>query len=79
MSRDEALTIITGIFRSILDDDELLLGEDTKFEDIEGFDSIMQITLIGSVESEFGKRFPLREMAGLKTVQQLIDIVTGDK
>lgn len=75
MNRDDALTIITGIFRSILDDDELLLGEDTKFEDIEGFDSIMRITLIGSVENEFGKKFPLKEMVKLESVEQLINIV----
>ncbi len=78
MTRNEALAIIEDIFRSILDVEELTISEDTEFKDIEGFDSIMQITLIGSIESEFGRRFPLKEMVGITKVQQFVDLVTNE-
>ena len=75
MTRKEALAIIEEIFKDILDDEEVTINEDTEFKDIEGFDSIMQITMIGSMEIEFGRRFPLKEMVGLKNVHQLVDMV----
>ena len=76
MTRKKALAIIEEIFKSILDDEDLVISEDTEFKDIEGFDSVMQITMIGSLESELGRKFSLKEMVGLKNVHQLVDMVT---
>ncbi len=40
---------------------------------MDGWDSLMHITLIGVIEDEFGIKFPMKDIVGMKNVGQLID------
>ena len=44
--------------------------------DIEDWDSIEHINLIGAVENEFRMRFKMREVSGMKNVGEMIDIIS---
>ena len=63
------------IFIDLFDDDDIVLSRETTASAIEGWDSLMHVTLMLEVERGFGVRFSSSEVADLKDVGQLIDLV----
>ena len=66
---------LTEVFRDFFDDDEIELDEDTTAEDIDDWDSLNHITLIAAVEGEFGLRFTMGEVSGMKNVGEMVKII----
>ena len=50
---------LNEVFRDFFDDDEIVVTETTKASDIEGWDSLEHITLMATIEEEFGVEFDL--------------------
>ena len=75
MNRNEALTRLTGIFRDVFDDDSIVISDKTTAADIEDWDSLEHINLVGAVENEFGLKFKMREVSGMKNVGEMLDII----
>ena len=75
MNRNDALKRLTDIFRDVFDDDMLVISDKTTAADIEDWDSLEHINLVGAVESEFGLRFKMREVSGMKNVGEMLDII----
>ena len=50
---------LNEVFRDFFDDDEIVVTETTKASDIEGWDSLEHITLMATIEEEFGVKFDL--------------------
>jgi acyl carrier protein len=71
----ERLARLNEIFRDVFDDDGLAITRETTAEDVEGWDSLMHVTLIVNVEKAFGVRFSSAEVAGLKDVGELEDLI----
>lgn len=68
------------IFRDVMDDDQLVLTDDTVAADVEGWDSLSHVTLMFSIEQEYGIQFLGEEFAELGSVgelRQLIDRKLG--
>ena len=59
LSKDEIIERLDDVFRDVFDDDTLEVDENTTADDIEDWDSIEHITLIGAVEDEFKMRLSL--------------------
>ena len=68
LSKDEIIERLDDVFRDVFDDDALEVDENTTADDIEDWDSIEHITLIGAVEDEFKMRFKMGEVSGMKDV-----------
>lgn len=66
LSKDEIIERLDDVFRDVFDDDTLEVDENTTADDIEDWDSIEHITLIGAVEDEFKMRFKMGEVSGIK-------------
>jgi acyl carrier protein len=66
---------INEVFRSVFDDDELTVGRETTAADVEGWDSVMHVTLLINIEKAFGMRFSSSAVAGLKSVGELADLI----
>ena len=66
LSKDEIIERLDDVFRDVFDDDTLEVDENTAADDIEDWDSIEHITLIGAVEDEFKMRFKMGEVSGMK-------------
>ena len=66
LSKDEIIERLDDVFRDVFDDDTLEVDENTTADDIEDWDSIEHITLIGAVEDEFKMRFKMGEVSGMK-------------
>ena len=76
MDKTEIKERLNGVFRDIFDDPELSVSEETTSADIEDWDSIEHINLIGAIEDEFSMRFRMREVSGMKNVGEMIDIIS---
>ena len=76
MTEQEILNAVQDIFRDNFDDDTLEITRSTCADDIEDWDSIEHINLIGAVENEFRMRFKMREVSGMKNVGEMIDIIS---
>ncbi|MBO4877094.1 MAG: acyl carrier protein [Ruminococcus sp.] len=75
MDKNEVIGRLNEIFRDVFGDDSITVNEATTSDDIEDWDSIEHINLIGAVEDEFGLRFRMREVSGMKNVGEMIDII----
>ena len=75
MNKNEIVKRLTDVFRDIFDDDSIVITEKTTANDIDDWDSIEHINLIGAVEEEFSMRFKMREVSGMKNVGEMINII----
>ena len=78
MNRNEVLKKLNVIFRDVFDDDSIVINDRTTSNDIEEWDSIEHINLIGAVEDEFSMRFKMKEVSGMKNVGEMVDIILID-
>ena len=76
MTREEILAKINEIFRDLFDDESITVSDATVASDVDGWDSLMHITIIGTIEAEFGIKFPMKDIVGMKNVGQLVDKIS---
>ncbi len=72
---DNTLERLNEVFREVFDNEDLSLNSTTTAKDIEGWDSLMHVTLIVNVEKAFGVRFSSSEVASLKNVGELVQLI----
>ncbi|MBR0231529.1 MAG: acyl carrier protein [Clostridia bacterium] len=66
---------LNEVFRNVFDDDSINVTRETTADDIEDWDSLEHIRLIGAVEREFGVRFTMKEVSTMKNVGEMMDII----
>jgi acyl carrier protein len=74
MTREEVKKGVQEIFRDVFDDENLKITDKTTAEDVEDWDSMAHIVLLGAIEDAFHIKFPVKEIANIKTVGQIIDL-----
>lgn len=75
MDREEILAKVNEIFRDVFDDEGIEISEETTADDIEDWDSLTHITLIAEIENEFGFKFSMKDVVGMKNVGEMLDII----
>jgi len=75
----EVLSRLQNIFRDILDDEELVITENTGQNDIEDWDSIAQLNLVIAIEKEFNTKFKIDEIANIKSVKDMLKKINEKK
>ncbi len=75
MNRTEIFEKLTEVFQDVFDDETITIGEATTASDIEDWDSLTHITLLATVEEEFGVKFSMKAVQGLKNVGELADLI----
>ncbi len=75
MNNNEILPRLNEVFRDVFGDSSLSVNENTTSADIEDWDSLEHINLIAAVENEFGLRFKMREVSGMKNVGEMLEII----
>ena len=75
-TQEEIIEKLNDIFSFVLDD-EVSLTPATTAADVDGWDSLSHITLIGEIEDAFGFRFLMKEVVGMKNVGEMIDIISA--
>lgn len=76
MSEKEIYSRLEEVFSDVFDED-ISLTAATTAGDIEDWDSIEHINLIGAVEDEFGIRFKMGEVSGMKNVGEMVKIIAS--
>jgi acyl carrier protein len=71
----EVLERLRPIFRDVLDLPNLNVQFEDNASTVEGWDSLAHINLVTNVEQEFGIHFALGELAELKNVGEMIDLI----
>ena len=74
MTRQEVLDRLQPLFSEVFEE-EVELTEETTAEDVEKWDSLSHLTMIYEVESEFGMKFKMKEILGMKNVGEMVDII----
>lgn len=75
MTRSEVLKTINGIFIDVLDDDDIVLTDQTTANDVKDWDSLNHIQLIVAIEKKFKIKFTTTEIGQFKNVGDLCDAV----
>lgn len=75
MNTNEIIPRLNEVFRDVFGDSSISVTVSTTADDIDDWDSIEHINLIGAVEAEFGMRFKMREVSGMKNVGEMINII----
>ena len=75
MNREEIFEELNTVFRDVFGDDDIVVTDETTSSDIDGWDSLMHITLISEVESHFDIRFQMKDVIGMKNVGEMVDII----
>jgi acyl carrier protein len=74
---DDRMERLNRVFQQVFDDDELQIDRQTSAKDVEGWDSLMHVTLIVNVEKAFKVKFSSSEVASLKDVGDLLDLIAA--
>ena len=75
MTRIDIMKKLNKVFREVFDDDTLRITEKTTARDVEGWDSLVHITLIGEIEDSFRIKFTMKEVTGMKNVGEMAAII----
>ncbi|MBQ6959082.1 MAG: acyl carrier protein [Bacteroidales bacterium] len=75
MERKEVLDRVQEVFRDVLDDDEIVLTDQTTADDVDDWDSLSHIQLIVAVEKAFHVKFTSKEILSWKNVGELVDSI----
>jgi acyl carrier protein len=71
MSEQTTLEAFSLILRRLLDDDTIVLQEETTRDDVPGWDSFAYVSFMAAVEQQFGMRFRVAEIESFKTVGEI--------
>ncbi len=71
----DSLSRVQEVFHRVFDDDELEIDRATTAKDVANWDSLMHVNLILAAEREFSVRFSSAEVAALKNVGELVDLI----
>ena len=66
---------LTGIFRTVFDNDDIQLRPDMTADDVDGWDSLSHVNLILAVEKGFAIKFNQRELMTFHNVGELLRAV----
>jgi acyl carrier protein len=65
---------LNSVFENVFDE-EIELSRETTAQDVEGWDSLMHVTLLINVEKAFHVKFSSAEVASLKNVGEMVDLI----
>ena len=77
MTKEEIYERLNEVFQDVFDDDSIEVNPETTSDDIEDWDSLEHINLVAAVEQEFGIKFTMAQVVGMKNVGEMVDIILG--
>lgn len=77
MDQTQALAQLSTIMQEVLDNPEVTLTPATTADDVEGWDSMSNITFVVEVERQFGVKFKTAEIEEMRNVGDMLDIIAA--
>ena len=75
MTEQEIFDSVQEIFRTVFDDEGIVLTREMTSADIEDWDSLEQINLLVASEKRFNIKFQLQDVKDLPDVGSMLDLV----
>ena len=75
MERKEILLKLEDIIRDVLDNNSLIIDENTTAEDIEEWDSLTNVQIVVEMQKVFGKKFSAKDILLWECVSDMIDSI----
>lgn len=72
MSDQEILDVLTRALRDLLMDDSIVLGMETRREDVPNWDSLVYINFIVAVEMQLGIKFKVADVESFSNVGEIV-------
>lgn len=72
---DKIHTELQQVFRSVFDNNTIVITEETTAKDIDGWDSLTDMTLINDIEQHFKIEFSFNEVSSFKKVGDIINTI----
>jgi acyl carrier protein len=79
VEKKEILTKIQCIFRDILDNEDIILDNNTTANDIEEWHSLTHILLVVAIEKAFKIKFTSKEILSWENIGEMVDCVSNKK
>ncbi len=77
MDKAEILQQVNAIFVDVLDNDKIVLKNETTAGDVEEWDSLNHIQLVVTIEKQFKIRFTSREIQSWKNIGEMVDSISA--
>lgn len=75
MDRDEILKQLSLIFEEVLKQPGLKIDYNMSADDIDGWDSLSNMTIISEIEKKWNVHFKLRDIVRMKNIGDMIDVM----
>jgi acyl carrier protein len=72
MKNEQIISILHEIFQDVLDEENVVLTDETTANDIEGWDSLTHIQLVVSIEKRLKIKFTSKEILSWKNVAAMV-------
>ena len=77
MEKTEILAKLQEIYRDVLDNEDIVLTNETTADDIEEWDSLTHVQLVVAIEKDFKIKFTSKEILSWQNVGDLVDCVAN--
>jgi acyl carrier protein len=77
MDKAEILKKVNDVFIDVLDNDKIVLKNETTANDVKDWDSLHHFQLVLAIEKQFKIRFASREMQSWKNIGEMIDSISA--
>jgi acyl carrier protein len=75
MERKEIVSKLTSVFRTIFNDNTLILSDELTANDVDNWDSLSHMILITEIEKSFSIKFKLKDLNKMRNVGDMIEII----
>ena len=75
MEKEEILKKVNAIFIDVLDNDDIVLNDETTANDVEDWDSLTHIQLVVAIEKSFKLRFTASQIREWKNVGEMCESI----
>lgn len=76
MERETINSKLSEVFRSVFNNDSLILSDDLTANDVDNWDSLSHMLLISEIEKTFNIKFKLKELNKMRNVGDMIDLLS---
>lgn len=75
MDREEILKQLALIFEEVLKQPGLKIDYNMSADDIDGWDSLSNMTIISEIEKKWNVHFKLRDIVRMKNIGDMVDVI----
>lgn len=77
MEKNEILSKLQDIIRETVDNEDVVITEATTASDVDGWDSLAHVMIIGEIRNEFGVKLTSTEVGTLQNVGAMLDAISA--